>query len=150
MAPPPLPPDFKELLRLLNETGVRYLLVGGHAVGAYGFVRYTGDLDLWVAVDGANARRIVDALHRFGFAVPALAPELFEQPQQIVRMGVPPLRVEIHTSISGVEFDGCFGRRVTANIEGIDVPMISLADLKVNKTAAGRLKDQLDLENLPE
>ncbi len=145
---PPLPDEFAELLRLLNDSGVSYLVVGGHAVGAHGYVRYTGGLDIWIALNPSNARRIVEALRTFGFDLPALTPDLFEREEQIVRMGVPPLRIEIHTSLSGVEFDDCYGRKLTIDIGGLEVPIIGLEDLKANKAAAGRLKDRLDLENL--
>lgn len=145
---PSLPSEFEELLRLFNDRGVRYLLVGGHAVGIHGYVRFTGDLDLWIAVDPANTHLVVDALRAFGFEMPELTPDIFQREHQIVRMGVPPMRVEIHTSISGVEFDACYGRRLNATIAGFDVPVIGLEDLRANKAAAGRTKDKLDLENL--
>ncbi len=150
MATPPLPHDFSEFLRLLNESAVRYLVVGGHAVGTHGYVRYTGDLDVWVAIDPSNAQRLLDALRKFGFDQPSLTPELFAREHQIVRMGVPPMRIEVHTSLSGVEFEACYARRQTVSVEGIEMPVIALADLRANKAAAGRTKDKLDLENLPD
>jgi hypothetical protein len=90
-----IPPDFKEFLRLLNFHQVEYLLIGGYAVGYYGFVRATGDMDIWVKIDPANANKVVKALKEFGFAVPELSPELFLKEEQIIRMGLPPLRLEI-------------------------------------------------------
>lgn len=144
-----IPPDFKEFLRLLNFHQVEYLLIGGYAVGYYGFVRATGDMDVWVKINPDNAIKVVTALKEFGFAVPELSPELFLKEDQIVRMGVPPLRLEILTTISGVEFTACFENRLTAQIEDIDVNLINLDDLKLNKRASRRLKDLLDLENLP-
>jgi hypothetical protein len=125
------------------------LLIGGYAVGYYGFVRATGDMDIWVKIDPSNAIQIVKALQEFGFAVPELSYELFMQEEKIIRMGVPPLRLEILTTISGVEFAKCFDNRLTDQIDGIDVNLINLEDLKINKKASGRLKDLLDLENLP-
>jgi hypothetical protein len=144
-----IPPDFKEFLRLLNFHQVEYLLIGGYAVGYYGFVRATGDMDVWVKINPDNAIKVVSALKEFGFAVPELSPELFLKEDQIVRMGVPPLRLEILTTISGVEFTACFKNRLIAQIDDLDVNLINLEDLKLNKRASRRLKDLLDLENLP-
>lgn len=104
----PLPPDFSEFLRLLNANEVRYLLVGGYAVGYHGYVRATADMDILVARDEENAQRLVDILQEFGFGVEDLSPELFLEEERVIRMGVPPVRIEILISISGVEFDECY------------------------------------------
>ncbi len=144
-----IPPDFKEFLRLLNSHQVEYLLIGGYAVGYYGFVRATGDMDIWININTANATNVVAALKEFGFAVPELSPKLFLQKDRIIRMGIPPLRLEILTTISGVDFTECFENKLTVQIEDLEVNLINLQDLKVNKRASGRLKDLLDLENLP-
>jgi hypothetical protein len=138
--------DFKEFLRLLNAHGVEYLLIGGYAVNYYGFTRSTGDLDVWIERSNVNARRIAEALREFGFG--EAAPEMFVEPEQIVRLGVPPFRIEIHTDISGVEFRECHSGRETAEFEGQPVPVLNLDDLKRNKRASGRLKDLADLEAL--
>jgi len=144
-----LPEDFKEFLKLLNAHRVEYLLIGGYAVGHYGYPRYTADMDLWIAMRRENAERIVAVLQKFGFDVPENEPALFTRESSIVRMGVPPYRIEICTQIDGVEFDECFARRCMDTIDGVPVSLISLDDLKTNKRAAGRLKDLADLENLP-
>lgn len=144
-----LPLDFKEFLKLLNEKGVRYLLIGGYAVGYHGYPRATNDMDIWIAVNPENAERVVDALHAFGFDLPELTPDLFLQENKIIRMGNPPMRLEITTGISGVEFDDCYTNRVVDVLDGVEVNIIDLPHLKVNKKAAGRLKDLDDLENLP-
>jgi hypothetical protein len=125
------------------------LLIGGYAVGYYGFVRATGDMDVWVRISPDNATSIVNALIEFGFAVPELSPELFLKEEQIIRMGVPPLRLEILTTISGVVFDECFENRLVIQIDDLSINTINLQDLKRNKLSSGRLKDLLDLENLP-
>lgn len=147
MAKPRLAGDFKEFLKLLNSTGVEYLLVGGYAVGIHGYIRATNDLDIWVNSTPENARRVQTALRDFGFA--AAEADLFVTPGNVVRMGVPPLRLEILTSASGVAFDSCYAEREVVNIDGLMVPVISLARLRQNKAAAGRAKDLADLENLP-
>jgi len=149
MAKPSLPDDFKEFLKSLNSNGVEYLLIGGYSVNIYGYVRTTNDLDVWVNVDPANAVRIDRALRQFGFATAQLAPDLFLAPNNVVRMGLPPVRIEILTTISGVEFGACYAEKEMIQIEEILVPVISLARLRENKAASGRLKDLADLENLP-
>ena len=110
--------DFKEFLKLLNANKVKYLVIGGYAVGYHGYPRATKDLDIWIAVSPDNARRVVRVLQKFGFDAPAPSAELFLKEWSIVRMGVPPLRVEITTTISGVSFDECFAQRVTPIIDG--------------------------------
>ena len=144
-----LPLDFKEFLKLLNENDVKYLLIGGYAVGYYGYPRATNDMDVWIAIHPQNAQRVVNTLKEFGFDHPELTPELFLQENKIVRMGHPPMRLEISTGISGVEFDECYAGRIVDELDGVEISIISLSDLKTNKRAAGRLKDLADLENLP-
>jgi hypothetical protein len=144
-----LPPDFKDFLRLLTEHQVDYLLIGGYAVGHFGYVRATADMDVWIARETTNAQRLVSALKAFGFDVPDLDVELFLAENRIVRMGVPPMRIEIHTDISGVEFSDCYARRVDSTIDGTPVTILSLDDLKSNKHASNRAKDIADLDNLP-
>ncbi|MGB3633705.1 MAG: hypothetical protein WA982_06665 [Rubrobacteraceae bacterium] len=148
MATTPLPPDFSEFLRLLNENEVRYLLVGGYAVGYHGYVRATADMDVWVARDHENAPRLVDTLQEFGFGVEGLSPELFLEEERVIRMGVPPVRIEILTSISGVDFDECYEERIVEQWDDVQVNVISLPKLKSNKRASGRLKDLVDLDYL--
>jgi hypothetical protein len=149
MAIPALPRDFKEFLKLLNSNRVEYLLIGGYAVSVHGHIRATNDLDIWVSISAENAVRIEHALREFGFAAPALTADLFLARDSIVRMGVPPIRIEILTSISGVEFESCYAEKEIIQIEEMMVPVISLARLRQNKAASGRAKDLADLENLP-
>ena len=144
-----LPLDFKEFLKLLNEKEVRYLLIGGYAVGYHGYPRATNDMDVWIALHPENAERMVSALREFGFDLPELRPEIFLNEKTIIRMGTPPMRLEISTEISGVEFDECYEDRVVDLMDGIQVNIIDLKHLKINKKASGRLKDLADLENLP-
>ena len=145
----PLHSDFKAFFQSLNNQQVNYLLVGGYAVGHHGYPRATGDLDVWVEMSPLNADRLVAALREFGFSPPEARPALFLVPGNIIRMGVVPLRIEILTTISGLDFKLCAPNRLLADIDGIVIPVIGLADLKVNKRAAGRLKDLADLEHLP-
>ena len=149
MATTHLPPDFKEFLRLLNAHKVEYLLIGGYAVGYHGYPRATADMDIWVAVHPANADRLVAVLKEFGFDLPDLSPELFLREWQIVRLGVPPVRIEIATTISGVDFGECYAERVEGTLDGVGVNVIDLEHLKRNKKASGRHQDLADLEHLP-
>ena len=143
-----LPLDFKEFLKLLNSKQVKYLLIGGYAVSYYGYPRATGDMDIWIAIEPTNAVKICEVLTEFGFNLPELSPDLFLQENKIIRMGVPPLRLEILTTISGVKFSDCYAEKLTVEIDEIEVNLISLSHLKLNKKASGRFKDLNDLENL--
>lgn len=144
-----LPPDFKDFLKLLNSNKVEYLLIGGYAVGYYGYSRATADMDIWVAIHPDNAAKLVDVLREFGFGVEELSVELFLAENNVIRMGVPPFRLEVLTSISGVGFEECYRERTIDILDGVEVSLISLKHLKANKKASGRLKDLSDLEYLP-
>ena len=148
MATIQIPHDFKEFLKLLNSHRVEYLLIGGYAVGYYGYPRATADMDLWVATHQNNAEKLVAALREFGFNVPQLSVNLFLKAEQIVRMGVPPLRIELLTTISGVRFENCYSERIIDVIDDVEVHIINLKHLKQNKQASGRHKDLDDLQNL--
>ncbi len=144
-----LSPDFKEFLKLLNAHQVEYLLIGGYAVSYHGYPRATVDMDIWIAMQPANAERIVTVLKEFGFDLPELSPELFLKEWQIIRLGVPPIRIELATTLSGVNFNECYAERVVDTLDGVKVNLISLRHLKINKKASGRHQDLADLENLP-
>jgi hypothetical protein len=136
-------------LKLLNAHGVEYLVVGGHAVAYHGYPRPTGDIDFWVAIKPENAARLIRVFKDFGFNHPNLAPELFLKERQVIRIGVPPVRVEVLTTVSGLTFEECYARRVDDAVDGVPIKFISLDHLKANKRAAGRHKDLDDLQNLP-
>ena len=144
-----LPQDFKAFLNLFNKNKVEYLLVGGYAVGYYGYPRATADMDIWVAINQNNAGRIISVLKEFGFDVPDLSEDVFLKQKQVIRMGQPPVRIELLTTLSGVGFDECFKEKMQTVIEDVKVNIISLKHLKINKAAAGRYSDKADLEKLP-
>ena len=144
-----LPPEFKEFLQLLNARGVEFLVVGGYAVGFHGYPRATGDMDVWVAFRPGNLRQVAAVLKDFGFTINEPV-EDFLREGQFIGIGASPLRIEILTAISGVDFAECFAQRVETLVDGIAVPFISLHQLKANKQASARLKDLNDLENLPD
>ncbi len=144
-----LPQDFKDFLKLLKSYEVRYLLIGGYAVIYHGYPRATGDMDIWVDISPENALKLVEVLKEFGFEVPELSPELFLEQGKVIRMGLPPVRIELLTSISGVSFDECFDSRIIEKMDDVEINIINLEFLKRNKQASGRYKDLSDLENLP-
>jgi hypothetical protein len=133
---------------LLAIHEVDYLLIGGYAVGFHGYVRTTMDMDVWIRVDHRNAEKMIRVLVDFGFAPEAVTAELFLN-LGVVRMGVPPLRLEVLKEISGVDFADCYPERITTDVDGIEVQIISLNRLRENKKASGRAKDLADLEQLP-
>lgn len=145
-----LPEEFKEFLKLLIERKVEYLLIGGYAVGYHGYPRTTADMDIWVAISPVNAAKLVEVFHCFGMLDSSITEELFQEPGKIIRMGLPPMRIEVLTEISGVSFDECYTARITSEIDGQSVNLISKKHLKINKKASGRHKDLDDIENLPE
>ncbi len=134
---------------MLNARKVEYLLIGGYAVGYFGYPRATADMDIWIAMNPANAEKIVTVLKEFGFDLPDLSTELFLKEWQIIRLGVPPVRIEISTSISGVDFSECYVEKVVTELDGVQANLISLDHLKINKKASGRHHDLADLDNLP-
>ncbi len=134
---------------MLNSNGVRYLLVGGYAVGYHGYPRATADLDVWIPVDKENAERACKALREFGMPEDQLRSGLFLEKDKVIRMGVPPVRIEVITGASGVVFEECHRDRETVEIEGVRVNVIGLDALKKNKKVCGRPKDLEDILHLP-
>jgi predicted nucleotidyltransferase len=144
-----LNPNFRDLPQCLNLSGVRYLVLGGYAVNYHGHHRNTKNIDIWISTDALNADRVSRALQQFGFAAANVPASKFRDRRTVHAFGRAPLRVDLLTNPSGVEFDACFERRIEASLEGVRVPFISLEDLKENKKASGRHQDLADLESLP-
>ena len=140
--------DFKEFIQSLNDKGVRYLVVGGYAVALHGHPRYTKDMDVWIDMRPDNAACMVQALEQFGFGSLGLQAADFLVPDQIVQLGYPPNRIDILTTLPGVDFASCYGARVSVEVEGVRVDFIDLENLKKNKKASGRLQDLADAESL--
>jgi predicted nucleotidyltransferase len=149
MAKIKLAADFNDFLRLCLRHEVRFMVIGGYAVVHHSRPRYTGDLDLWVDASPANATRVVTVLREFGFRGNDVTAAMITEQREIIRMGFEPMRLELFTRIPGVDFSKCYKRRVRVKIGRMEVPFISLEDLKVNKRASGRTKDLQDLEELP-
>jgi len=142
--------DFEELLKSFNAREVAYLIVGAHAVAFHGAPRYTGDLDVLVRPDIENARQILAALSDFGFASLELTVEDFTVPGRVVQLGVPPVRVDITTSITGVTWDEAYDGKVAGNYGSVPVHYLGRAQFVINKKALSRRKDLADLEALGE
>ena len=140
--------DFSDLLRLLAEHQVRFLVVGGYAVIRYTEPRYTKDLDLWIEPTAENAERCFRALAAFGASLAGLGPLDFTQQGYIYQMGVPPTRVDVLMSLQSLSFAEAYDRRVAIELDGLTIPILSKDDLIASKLAAGRPQDLLDVESL--
>ena len=143
-------PDFRDLLALFNVHNVEYMIVSGYALAFHGAPRFTGDLDVFVKPDPENAQRILEALEAFGFGSVGLTREDFERPDQVVELGVPPVRVDIITSLTGVSWDEACAGRITGRYGEVPVYYIGRKQFIANKRATGRTKDLADLEALGE
>jgi hypothetical protein len=144
--------DFLDLLAAFLAADVRFLVVGAHAMAVHGVPRATGDLDVWIAPDPGNADKAWSAVAEFGAPLSSMGvtPNDFARPDQVVQVGLPPRRIDILTSISGVAFDDAWPDRVIHGIGGLAVPFLGRAALIRNKHASGRTKDLADLEALGE
>jgi predicted nucleotidyltransferase len=142
--------DFAEMLRVLADEGVEYLIVGAYAVAGHGIPRATGDIDLWVRPTDGNADRLWRALERFGAPRSRLTPQTFTQPDVVYQIGLPPNRIDFLTSIDGVDFDEAWLERHQAEVGGLKVSMLSRRHLIVNKRATGRPQDLADVARLEE
>jgi predicted nucleotidyltransferase len=140
--------DFKDMIEIFLRKQVRFLLVGGVSINLYGYARTTKDLDLFVEASKENADKILTSLAEFGAPMDDIFAEDFEKEGTVFQIGVDPIRIDIITKISGVEFQDAIKNRKILEIEGIKVPVISLSDLIKNKKASGRLQDLADVERL--
>ena len=142
--------DFRDLLELFNSNKVEYIIVGGYALAFHGAPRYTGDIDIYVKPDKGNAEQIMTALDEFGFGSVGLAAADFVKPGQVVQLGVPPVRIDIITSIGGVSWNEAFAGRVAGRYGDVDVYYLGRAQFIQNKRSVGRKKDLADIEALDE
>ena len=142
--------DFNEFVELFIAHDVRFLIIGGYALAAHGFPRYTGDLDAWVWATEENAHRILRALEAFGFGGVGVTIADFTSEDSVVQLGFPPYRIDILTKADGLDFESAWSRRVTISVNGAEVPFISREDFIANKTAVGRPQDLVDVEKLSE
>lgn len=143
-----LNPDYRDMLSALSAAGAEFLVVGAYALASHGLPRATGDIDLWIRPDAANAERVWQALEAFGAPLRDLSRADLCQPQTVCQIGVAPRRIDLLTGIDGVEFEEAWTTRMTIEIDGLCVPVLGLAELVRNKRASGRTKDLADLEEL--
>jgi hypothetical protein len=142
--------DFRDLLELFNKYEVDYIIVGAYALGFHGAPRYTGDLDVFVKPDHTTAKRIMQALNEFGFGTVGLTAGDFVKEGKVVQLGVPPVRIDIITSITGVQWEQAQAGRVEGWFGDLRVCYIGRDDFIANKRALGRKKDIADLEAVGE
>jgi hypothetical protein len=140
--------DFKELLELFNRHKVEYLIVGGYALAFHGAPRVTGDIDLFVRPTDENAERILAALDEFGFGSLNLSKDDFTTPGMVVQLGVPPVRIDIITRVSGVSWEKADAAKTPGYYGDTPVFFIGREDFIANKRATGRTKDAADIEAL--
>ena len=143
--------DFRDLFALFNAHGVEYIIVGGgYALAFHGAPRYTGDMDIYVKADVANAQRVIAALTEFGFGSLELTAADFEKPDIVIQLGLPPVRIDIMTSISGVSWEEAYAGRVQSTYGDATVYYIGRKQFVANKRSTGRKRDIADLEALGE
>jgi hypothetical protein len=144
----PLPEDWRAFIEPLNSHGVEYLIVGAVALAHHGFPRYTGDLHVLIRNSAENARRLEPALTAFGLAALGLKAADFAEAYRVIQLGVPPNRIDLLTSITGVSFEEAWRDRIRAVVDGVSVNFISKQALVRNKRLTGRAQDRADLEAL--
>jgi predicted nucleotidyltransferase len=140
-----LPRDFRELFESLNANSVQYLLIGGYAVGVYGYSRATNDIDIFVADDPENVERVIEALDQFGISGTDLK-GIFPKERSLVEIGVEPVKVQLMNFADGIVFGEAYERRLVILVEDVPISTIAKEDLIANKLASGRHKDLADVE----
>ena len=143
-----LGPDFSEFVEFCEREPVRYLIVGGFAVGVHGHVRYTKDLDVWIEPTRENAARTLRVLDEFGFGTLGLTEADFIEPGNVIQLGYPPNRLDLLTQPTGVTFAECWDARIRVDLGTVTANVIGFDDLIANKRASGRLRDLADVEDL--
>ncbi|MBI3192913.1 MAG: hypothetical protein HYZ34_00435 [Ignavibacteriae bacterium] len=141
--------EFLTFIKLLHENNVEYLLIGGYAVNYFGYARPTGDLDIWVNPTNENHDKLIKALKHFHYNTEKLAEKDFTQPVAFF-LGEPPFQIDVLNRISGIHFSDAYSRRNILTIKDVQIQIIHLQDLRINKLVSGRHRDLDDLENLPE
>jgi hypothetical protein len=140
--------DYKDMLHALSDEKVKFLLVGAYALAAHGYPRATMDIDIWIMPSPQNADAVLRALLRFGAPLHNLIKEDLQKDDTIFQIGVAPMRIDIITTASGLQFEETYLRSLSVNIEGIEVHIPTIDDLIRNKRASGRTKDLADAEAL--
>ena len=136
--------DYRDMIVCLLEAGVDFMLVGGYAVALHGWPRTTFDIDFWVLANPENAKSVMRAIRAFGAPLMNLTEEDFHKPGMVFQIGAPPQRIDIISAIDGLNYTEAVGRAVKMIVDGLEMKVISLDDLIVNKRASGRPKDIAD------
>ncbi|MDR2595817.1 MAG: nucleotidyltransferase [Treponema sp.] len=142
--------DYRDILLALSKRRVKYLLVGAYAMAAHGYPRSTMDIDLWIMPDPDNAVLVLQALEDFSAPTDNLSQNDLQKEDIIFQIGTAPRRIDILTSVDGLNFEEAFANSQTIKIDEIPVQVLSIADLIKNKRATGRTKDLADAEALEE
>ena len=142
--------DYRDILSALCDAKAEFLVVGAYALASHGLVRATSDIDIWVNPTVQNAERVVNALLEFGAPLEQIEPSAFTAEDQVVQLGIAPVRVDLLTGLTGLTFVEAWERREQVTLEGIEVPVLCLKDLATNKRATGRPQDLADLKWIEE
>ena len=140
--------DFVEFIECCVARDVKFLIVGGYALAAHGHPRATKDLDVWIMIEHHNAEKLVDALGDFGMESVGLESADFMEPEIVVQLGYPPVRIDLITSATGVDFEGCWERRMPVSVGSVEAGFLSYDDLIANKRASARPQDLVDVDVL--
>jgi len=140
--------DYQEMLHILSENEVKFLIVGAYALSAYGYPRATGDIDIWVEPTPENSRKLYRTLKTFGAPLHDINPKTFENPDVIFQIGIAPRRIDIITGIDGVDFEKAYNKKKLVKIDSETLPFISMEDLIRNKRSTGRERDRIDADFL--
>jgi predicted nucleotidyltransferase len=142
--------DLREFVGLLNEKGVKYLVIGGYAVAYHGYPRYTKDIDIWVWLNEDNALKVIETIRAFGMASMNILVEDLLNKNSVIQLGMPPNRIDILTDLETLDFETCYAQRETTNLDGLDISFLDFDSLIKAKLAAGRPQDKVDAKKLKE
>jgi hypothetical protein len=140
--------DYREILHILLNNRVKFLVVGAYALGAYGYPRATGDLDIWVESSPGNSEKVYTSLREFKAPLSGITAKTFSEKGIVFQIGVAPRRIDIITKIDGVNFKDAYPKKQNITVDKIKVPFLSKKDLVKNKESTGRAKDKLDARYL--
>jgi len=141
-----LPEDFKDFIQCLNLNNVKYLLIGGWAVGLHGHPRATKDIDFLISIDNTNLENLKKAFNDFG--APPIDIDYLHEKGNVIRFGVAPIQIDIINEADGIDIEECYSRKEIITVENIEIPLISKTDLIKNKKSTGRQADIADVEKL--
>ena len=142
--------DLREFVGLLNEKGVKYLVIGGYAVAYHGYPRYTKDIDIWVWLNEENAQKVIETIRAFGMASMQILIEDLLNKESVIQLGMPPNRIDILTDLETLDFETCYDQKEIMNLDGLEIAFLDFDSLIQSKLAAGRPQDKVDAKKLKE